>query len=222
MGCGDIMTMPLALNTWIMKLKSSFGVQRMTLQSLNMFIITIKCIYRMILKYIYSAELFRKHQVRYVRRQHDLSRKTIIPPELLYELISIKKQHYSKLMGIRRLMYHIRTHCRIWVNRHIVHEALKVVDPEGLEERRARRLQRRIFHCQGRDQVWSLDGHDKLKRWGFPIHGCCDVYSRYSIWLRVGVSNNDPRFILSYYLDALEEENKDQNSISRNFQAYLN
>ena len=107
-------------------------------------------------------------------------------------------------MGIRRLMYHFRTQYRVWVSRPIIHETLKVIDAEGLEMRRARKLKRRIFHSPGRDQVWSLDGHDKLKRWGFPIHGCCDVYSRFAIWLRVGFSNNDPRYILSYYLDALE------------------
>jgi len=50
-----------------------------------------------------------------------------------------------------------------------------------------------------------LDGHDKLKRWGFPIHGCNDVYLRYLIWLRVDLSNRDPRFILSHYLSAIEE-----------------
>ena len=32
-----------------------------------------------------------------------------------------------------------------------------------------------------------------------------DVYSRYLLWLRVGMSNHDPFTILMYYLDAIEE-----------------
>ncbi|SRR6266496_3916015 len=107
-------------------------------------------------------------------------------------------------MGIRRLTYHLRG-SKIWVTRREVHESLKVVDAEGLQIRKCRKLVRRIFHSHGRDEVWSLDGHDKLKRWGFPIHGCNDVYSRYLIWLRVGLSNRDSRFVLSYYLAAIEE-----------------
>ena len=107
-------------------------------------------------------------------------------------------------MGIRRLTYHLRG-SRIWVTRKEVHESLKVVDAEGLQIRKRRKLVRRIFHSRGRDEVWSLDGHDKLKRWGFPIHGVNDVYLRYLIWLRVGLSNRDPRFVLSHYLAAIEE-----------------
>src|SRR5271170_4392888 len=76
---------------------------------------------------------------------------------------------------------------------------------EGLLARRGHRLERRIFHVDGPDQVWSVDGHDKIARWGFPIHGCNDVYSCYLIWLRVRESNHDPRYILEYYLDRIKE-----------------
>jgi len=124
---------------------------------------------------------------------------------MLDELILSKKQHFGRLMGVRRLTHHLRAHSHIWIGRDHVYESLKIVDAEGLQERRSRRLQRRIFHCAGPNEVWSVDGYDKLARWGFPIHGCCDVYSRYLLWLRVGVSNSDPRYILAYYLEAIEE-----------------
>jgi hypothetical protein len=61
-----------------------------------------------------------------------------------------------------------------------------------------------VFHSDGPDEVWSVDGHDKIKRWGFRIHGCVDVYSRYMVWLRVGKSATACD-VLSYYLDAIEE-----------------
>lgn len=107
-------------------------------------------------------------------------------------------------MGIRRLTYHLRNE-GLWVSRAAVWGSLEVVDPEGLEARSRQRLVRRQFHSIGPNDVWSCDGYDKLKRYGFPIHGCVDVYSRKLLWLRVGLSNNDPRVPLTYYLDAIEK-----------------
>jgi hypothetical protein len=115
-------------------------------------------------------------------------------------------------MGIRRLTYHFRSYYRIYVSPRVIYGRLKLVDAEGLERRKGRKLRRRVFHCAGRNQVWSLDGHDKLERWGFPIHGCCDVYSRYLLWLRVGETNHNPRTILAYYLESIEEYAKNRSS----------
>jgi hypothetical protein len=109
-------------------------------------------------------------------------------------------------MGIRRLTYHIRNELKIWVTRSAVYRSLRIVDREGLEQRRKSRLNRRLFHADGPNQVWAFDGFDKLAYWGFPIHGCVDVYSRYLIWLRVGISNRDARWPLAYYLDAIDEQ----------------
>jgi hypothetical protein len=108
-------------------------------------------------------------------------------------------------MGIRRLTYHFRAQCRIFVSRMSIWTTLKAVDPVGLEWRRRRRLTRRVFHCKGPNAVWSCDGYDKLSRWGFAIHGGIDVYSRNLVWLRLAHSNRDPRVILAYYLDAIDE-----------------
>jgi len=130
----------------------------------------------------------------------------------LDDLIRSKKQNFAKLMGIRRLTYHLRRDCRLWISRQAVNDSLKVVDVEGLELRHRHKLTRRIFGSPGRNHVWSLDGHDKLSRWGFHIHGGIDVYSRYLIWLRVGASNNDPRYILAFYLDGIEEAARESGS----------
>ena len=43
--------------------------------------------------------------------------------------------------------------------------------------------------------MWHLDGYDKLKPFGFPIHGAIDGYSRRILWLRVMCTNNDPQVI---------------------------
>jgi transposase InsO family protein len=125
-------------------------------------------------------------------------------------MVTDAKRGFGAQMGILRMMTHVRTHHHTWISRSDSYRALQDVDPEGLEARKAQRLQRRVFHADGPDQVWSIDGHDKLKRWGFAIHGAIDVYSRFLVWLAVGPSNNDPRYILAYYLDTLEALNKSQ------------
>lgn len=47
-------------------------------------------------------------------------------------------------------------------------------------------------------------GYDKLKPYGFPIHGCICGYSRRIIWLEVVKSNNNPKVPARLFLDAVE------------------
>ena len=54
---------------------------------------------------------------------------------------------------------------------------LKEIDSEGSELRR-HRLKRRVYVNQGFDYAWNLAGYDKLKPFGFAIHGAIDGYSR--------------------------------------------
>ena len=70
-----------------------------------------------------------------------------------------------------------------------------VTDPNGAQERRKQKLKRREYHnkvsinmyfysdCinniemfQGSDYTWHMDGYDKLKPFGFAIHGCIDEF----------------------------------------------
>ena len=66
---------------------------------------------------------------------------------------------------------------------------MSLIDPQGARRRKGCRLKRRVYqnkvnahelNCmiylllQGPDFVWHLDGYDKLKPYGFAIHGCID------------------------------------------------
>ena len=55
---------------------------------------------------------------------------------------------------------------------------LRQVDPEGTALRRAHALRRRMYTNPGPNFVWHVDGYDKLKPYGFPIHGAVDGFSR--------------------------------------------
>ena len=50
-----------------------------------------------------------------------------------------------------------------------------------------------------------MDGFDKLKQYGFSIHGALDGFSRRVLWLEVCVSNNDPAIIAGYYVSCVEQ-----------------
>ena len=74
-----------------------------------------------------------------------------------------------------------------------------------MTRRRKHRLQRRRYKARGPNHLWHLDGYDKLKPFGFCIHGCIDGYSRRIMWLEVGTTNNDPRVIAKYFIDCVRQ-----------------
>lgn len=49
-------------------------------------------------------------------------------------------------------------------------------------------------------------GYDKLKPFGFPIHGAIDGYSRKILWLEVSRSNNKPEVPATYFLSCVKEQ----------------
>lgn len=76
---------------------------------------------------------------------------------------------------------------------------IKLVDLQGVELRRARRLRRRQYICSGPNPLWHIDGYDKLKPYGIAIHGCIDGYSRYVLWMEAFTTNNDPKLVAGYF-----------------------
>ena len=82
-------------------------------------------------------------------------------------------------------------------------EKLREVDPEGVRRRKAYRLVRRKYYACRPNYVWHVDGYDKLKPYGFCIHGAMDGYSKRILWLEESNTNNSSTVIAKYYLDAL-------------------
>ena len=82
---------------------------------------------------------------------------------------------------------------------------LKEVDPEGTNKRKARHLRQRRYVSEGSNSCWYADGYDKLKPYGFPIHGCIDGYSSRILWLKVTKSNLHAKVSAAYYVDTMKE-----------------
>lgn len=53
----------------------------------------------------------------------------------------------------------------------------------------------------------STVGYDKLKPYGFPIHGAIDGYSRRVLWLEVVKTNNNPKVPANLFLKCVQENN---------------
>ena len=108
-------------------------------------------------------------------------------------------------VGYRKMWKHIKSKYDIVVKRSAVQKSLAKLDPEGVKNRTRRRLRRRAYSSKGPNFIWHIDGHDKLKPFGFFIHGCIDGFSRRLIWLEVGATNKRPEVIGRYYLDAVRQ-----------------
>ena len=82
---------------------------------------------------------------------------------------------------------------------------MRDMDPEGTESRRRQRLRTGVYSNPGPNYAWHIDGYDKLKPFGFAIHGAIDGYCMKVLWLKVLRSNNSPSVIGSIYLDCMKE-----------------
>ena len=97
-----------------------------------------------------------------------------------------------------------RTICRILYHGVFVPQAmdtLKQIDPEVSNNQRACKLKRREYRNTGANLFWHANVYDKLKPFGFPIHGCIDGHSCKIIWLKTVHSTNNPCIIGSIFLN---------------------
>jgi hypothetical protein len=77
--------------------------------------------------------------------------------------------------------------------------------PEAVR-RRLHDLQRHrgAYIVPGPNVIWSIDGYLKLAPYGIEIYGAIDAYSRYIIWVYVGISARTAVSVLRQFLDTLE------------------
>ncbi|XP_020624450.1 uncharacterized protein LOC110061929 [Orbicella faveolata] len=109
----------------------------------------------------------------------------------------------GRLFGYRLMHQKICCSYGVVADRETVRVALQALDPEGVARRSHKRLIRRKYHANGPNCIWHIDGYDKLKPFGFCIHGAIDGYSRRIMWLEVDHSNNNPCIIAKYFLQTV-------------------
>ena len=162
-------------------------------------------------------------------QEHGLYRR--LPSELDKAVSFIEEQVANSGLSGYRWMY---TRCRqngLLVTRDLVASILQIVDPDGITRRINRRLKRRKYFARGPNFLWHIDGYDKVKPYGIAIHGCIDGFSRKLIWLEAATTNNDPRLIGGYFMNAVEKldgcptivraDCGTENGVTRDIQRYL-
>lgn len=107
--------------------------------------------------------------------------------------------------GYKSIWKLLNTGMNIRANQETVRLILQTIDPEGVEVRSRRRLRRRQYINKGPGYLIHLDGYDKLKPFGFSIHGAIDGFSRRILWLKVMPSNKNPRVIGNLFVKFLQE-----------------
>jgi hypothetical protein len=88
--------------------------------------------------------------------------------------------------------------------RNLIVEYFKVYESDLVRERKARRLKRRRYWSAGVNDLITVDQHNKWKRFGLTFHLGEDPFPGVIQWLRVWHNNNNPKLVLSYYLDWAE------------------
>ena len=111
----------------------------------------------------------------------------------------------GSICGYRGMWHTLRVKYGLYIPRGEVPSLLRRLEPAGVEERKRQKLKRRKYHSPGPNYCWHVDGNDKLKPFGFPIHGAVDGYSRTVLRLYVDRTNNDPKVMAKYFVDCDEE-----------------
>lgn len=90
------------------------------------------------------------------------------------------------------------------VKRETIRELLSIQDPVSVAFQIAWRLRQWKYCNPGPNFLWHVDRYDKLKSYGLCISGCVDGFSRRVVWPQVYSTNNNPRVILSYLVEAVK------------------
>ncbi|KAL4241014.1 hypothetical protein ACF0H5_001793 [Mactra antiquata] len=145
-------------------------------------------------------------QLKRILKTNNLSRRANRTPDnIVRDHISAELQSSSQCIGYRCMWQRLVRDHHLNIARDSVLRLMREIDPQGVNERKMHRLARRKYISKGPNFIWHVDGYDKLKPYGFCIHGAIDGYSRRILWLEISNSNNSPSVIATYYLDTLKE-----------------
>ncbi|KAJ5612056.1 hypothetical protein N7510_005250 [Penicillium lagena] len=105
--------------------------------------------------------------------------------------------------GRGHLYTYLRRHRYVYV-RDRIFKIWCALRPDALQ-RRSLGLQRArgSYTVPGPNFVWHIDGYMKLQPYGIEVYAAIDGYSRYIVWIYVGISTRTAVSVLRQYLDTL-------------------
>ncbi|KAK6189737.1 hypothetical protein SNE40_001736 [Patella caerulea] len=152
--------------------------------------------------YVFNGVNIGYRQFQKILRKLGLRRNNFQRQLVYNEVIRAVEQELSKTgqnFGYRTMQLRLKQKYHISISRHSLGRIMRHLDPEGVQRRLRRRLHRRQYQSNGPNNLWHIDGWDKLKQFGMCIHGCIDGYSRRVLWLEASATNNDPYVICRYF-----------------------
>lgn len=114
---------------------------------------------------------------------------------------SIKQAHPND--GERLMIGHLRNR-GIVLPRSKIRASIHRVDPINTAIRRSITVRRRVYSVSGPNSLWHIDGHHKLIKWRFVVHGGIDGYSRTVVYLRCS-TNNTASTVMASFSDAVDK-----------------
>ncbi|KAK6467583.1 hypothetical protein HHUSO_G35136 [Huso huso] len=119
----------------------------------------------------------------------------ITDSELDTEVKSLHSQYRNA--GAKMMNGYLRAK-GIFVQRQRIRMSLNSIDPVSSAGRWAQVINRRSYHVPSPNSMWHMDGHMKLIRWGFVIHGAIDGFSRLVPYLHCATDNSSSTVLQAF------------------------
>ena len=147
-----------------------------------------------------------KRTLKRILRRLNLRRRGVenLLPDIVRKIVDLRRFGYDQV-GYRTIWRLLNTLYGVRATQETVRIALSVIDTDGVNARRRRRLIRRSYNSRGPNDCLHVDGYDKLKPFGISIHGCIDGFSRKIMWLTASHTNKNPRYVARYFVEHLKK-----------------
>ena len=122
-------------------------------------------------------------RIKSICKANGLNRRRNVSDEHLCKMIENELNTSLSCVGYRQMTENLCLKYGVNVTKEDVRKALKSVDPDGVNKRKSKTIVRREYLSSRPGSIYHIDGNDKLKSWGFCIHGCVNGFSRKLLWL---------------------------------------
>ena len=126
---------------------------------------------------------------------------SISSSDLDHAVTTIKQEHPND--GEHLMAGHLFS-IGIIVPRATLRASIHRVDPFNTAVRRSVTVRRRVYHVEGPNSLWHIDGHHKLIKWRFVVHGGIDGFSRTIVYLECS-TNNPSSSVLAAFTNAISK-----------------
>ena len=122
--------------------------------------------------FLHNEILLSLRQLKRILAKKNLGRRRFSNLNEIADAMEEELQGSGSIEGYRSMWQRLVIDHKFSDSKEFVRNASRIMDPEGVQRRSRHRLQRRQYHAKGPNFIWHLDGYDKLKPYGFCIHGC--------------------------------------------------